>query len=126
MYENALNNEAEVSFTTSYSIHASLRNEREDRATFTDGGHNLSVDPRLTSDYHLHRNSPAIDAGQCGAKRYVLNTYYRIAPTEDMDGEERPGWGEYTGCDIGADEYFHNMFCFPVRTTTGVMTMICM
>ncbi|WP_028580208.1 hypothetical protein [Desulfogranum japonicum] len=125
LYENALNNEAEVSLTSSYSILSSINNE-ENQSVFTDGGHNLSVDPCLRSDYHLRRNSPAIDAGQCGTRLLPLNTYYRIAPLKDIDGEDRPPWGEYTGCDIGADEYFPRMLCFPIRTGKGDMTMICM
>ena len=62
----------------------------------------LNVDPLLDNSHHLRSGSPAIDSGQCG---YLLLTYRRVAPYTDIDGDERPGYGEYWGCDIGADEY---------------------
>jgi hypothetical protein len=69
--------------------------------------HETDADPGLNSTYHLTRGSPAKDVGLCG---YLtgggpLYQYYRVAPYDDIDGDQRPGWGKFTGCDIGADEY---------------------
>ncbi len=71
--------------------------------TYIEGQGNLSIDPRLKSDQHLLKNSPLIDAGQCG--HYLLGNYIRVAPYIDIDGEKRPGSSEISGCDIGADEF---------------------
>ena len=64
-------------------------------------------DPQLNSTYHLQKGSPAIDAGLCG--EWINNgwfyLYKRIAPYDDIDGDNRPGFGKIFGCDIGADEY---------------------
>jgi hypothetical protein len=92
--------------------------------TYIEGVGNLNVDPKLMSNYHLSRNSPLIDAGQCGT--YLLSIYRRIAPYSDIDGQSRPGFGETTGCDIGADERHSSQLCFPVKNSSGEITIICM
>jgi hypothetical protein len=51
---------------------------------------NLSVDPLLTSDYHIEATSPVIDKGTSVE-----------APLKDMDGQGRP---KGAAVDIGADE----------------------
>lgn len=90
---------------------------------YTDGGHNLNVDPQLDNTYHLRPGSPAVNAGICG---YKFFTYFRIAPYDDIDGDSRPGFGELTGCDIGADEILPSDVCFPVRNQSGGFSIICM
>jgi len=70
--------------------------------------HEVHGDPRLNSAYHLQKGSAAIDTGLCGNWDYSnpnLPTYKRIAPYDDIDGDNRPGFGVILGCDIGADEY---------------------
>lgn len=67
------------------------------------GPGNLNADPSFDTDFHLLSKSPAIDKGQCGVK--ILNIYIRRAPYDDIDGDLRPGFGKFWGCDIGADEY---------------------
>jgi len=65
-------------------------------------------DPQLNSSYHLQKGSPAIDAGICGKWDYSIPwapRYIRIAPLDDIDGDNRPGFGKIFGCDIGADEF---------------------
>jgi hypothetical protein len=94
---------------------------------YTDGGHNLDVDPELDNTYHLRPGSPAVDAGICGFKLLIFGTYLRIAPYDDIDGDSRPGFGEFTGCDIGADELRSDLnLCFPVRNQSGGFGIICM
>jgi len=90
---------------------------------YTDGGHNRDVDPKLDNTYHLSPGSPAVNAGICG---YKFFTYFRIAPYDDIDGDIRPGFGELTGCDIGADEILPSDVCFPVRNQSGGFSIICM
>jgi len=62
----------------------------------SDAYHNIFLDPHFvdasTRDYHLHGDSPAIDAG-CDQQ---------YAPDEDMDGDSRPQGAHH---DMGADEY---------------------
>ncbi len=69
--------------------------------------HEIHGDPLLNSTYHLQKGSPAIDAGLCG--EWINNgwfyLYKRIAPDDDIDGDNRPGFGKIFGCDIGADEF---------------------
>ncbi len=91
--------------------------------SYNDSPTNLDVDPRLDTRYRLAGNSPAIDAAQCGFNAII---YVRVAPLDDIDGEERPGWGELTGCDIGADEYHDDGFCVPLRTPSGSTSLICL
>ncbi|MCB0113328.1 MAG: hypothetical protein KDD84_04550, partial [Caldilineaceae bacterium] len=50
----------------------------------------VDLPPNLLGDYHLSNESPAVDAGTSAG-----------APTDDIDGENRPMWSSY---DIGADE----------------------
>ncbi|MCF8055937.1 MAG: hypothetical protein K9K37_04790 [Desulfocapsa sp.] len=123
LYENALNNSASVSVIASYSILGTMQNE-QDRGIFTDNGHNLNIDPMLNATYHLREGAPAIDKGVCGY--YAFYNYYRVAPEKDMDDQARPGVGMLTGCDIGADEYYPSMLCFPVRSKMGTTSMICL
>ncbi len=75
---------------------------------YVDGGHNLSTDPKLFSSHRLHSGSPAINRGQCGTNFVV---YQRVAPYDDIEGDPRPGFGQLTGCDIGADEF---VFAWPL------------
>ena len=70
---------------------------------YNPGPGNLNADPSFDTDFHLLSRSPAIDKGQCGVK--ILNIYIRRAPYDDIDGDLRPGFGKFWGCDIGADEY---------------------
>ncbi len=88
---------------------------------FVYGANNLSVDPILTSSYLLQSASPAINTGQCG---YNSTSYNRVAPYDDIEADIRPGFGQLTGCDIGADEYA-SLLCFPVKSKQGQTTMIC-
>ena len=72
----------------------------------TDYVSNITQDPNLVNpsagDLHLKATSPAIDAG---ISAYLKFVYRRIAPYDDIDGDERTPYGEYESCDIGADEY---------------------
>jgi hypothetical protein len=63
---------------------------------------NNTVDPLVDSTGHLQSGSPAIDSAVCGIE--VSGHYERIAPYEDIDGDQRPGDSWTTCCDIGADE----------------------
>lgn len=87
------------------------------------GSHIYTADPGLNDSYALTRGSFAVNAGQCGRKT-ILGVYRRVAPYDDIDGDKRPGFGQLTGCDIGADEY-NALLCFPVRNHNGGMTIIC-
>jgi hypothetical protein len=107
-----------------YSIIGNVENSLSKPGTYNDNGHNVNVDPYLDNIYHLKSGSPAIDAAQCGYK--LLGHYSRVAPYEDIDGDGRPGIGEVTGCDIGADEYVGNPLCFPVKSKNGEIAIICM
>jgi hypothetical protein len=90
--------------------------------TYIEGQGNLSIDPRLNTNQHLLKKSPLIDAGQCG--HYLLGNYIRVAPYIDIDGEKRPGYGETSGCDIGADEYYASRLFFPVKGRSGRTSII--
>ena len=76
-----------------------------------DEGHNMASAPRFVDaacgDLHLEKGSPAIDAGICGelTNNSGNMTYERIAPYDDIDGDQRPGDRTLVGCDIGADEF---------------------
>ncbi len=87
-----------------YSILGEIYNYPSAPGTYNDNGHNLNVDPRLNSSYHLRAGSPAIDAARCGYLYFP--DYTRVAPYDDIDGDSRPGFGVSTGCDIGADEWY--------------------
>ncbi len=91
--------------------------------TYNDNGHNLDIDPKLDSRYHLNPNSPMIDQAQCGLK---FITYKRVAPYDDIDNENRPGFGVLRGCDIGADEYHDDTMCVPVRAKNGKVAVFCL
>jgi hypothetical protein len=88
------------------------------------GTENQNIDPELDGTGHLENGSPAIDAAQCGY--YVYPIYQRVAPYDDIDGDQRPGSGKLTGCDIGADEYKDETLCFPVKSKNGKIAVICL
>jgi hypothetical protein len=76
-----------------------------DTKNFYHGYHNTHLNPALDKSYHLSDGSPAEDKGLCGEIIPNSDDYERYAPYDDIDGDERPGWKEELGCDIGADEY---------------------
>ncbi len=86
-----------------YSIIGEIYNSQNYSGTYNDNGHNINIDPRLNSTYHLNADSPAIDTALCGF--YSTPYYLRVAPYDDIDGDQRPGIPKVSGCDIGADEY---------------------
>ena len=90
---------------------------------YNDNGNNLDVNPVLDSRYHLADNSPLIDKAQCGYT--IFNTYQRVAPYDDIDGEKRPGFGVISGCDMGADETSGG-FCVPFKTPAGKVGIFCL
>lgn len=92
-------------------------------STYTDYGNNLNVDPLLDSNLHLRDGSAAIDAARCGFSS--LLGYLRVAPYDDIDGDKRPGYGELSDCDIGADEYQDPM-CMPIQSKSGKIAVICL
>ncbi|PTN33780.1 hypothetical protein [Desulfonatronum sp. SC1] len=91
--------------------HSILGNVNVPSGVFTDLGNNLNADPRLDSEQHLTFPSPARNAGICGSYRTIngIPFYIRIAPYDDFDGQNRPGFGVRYGCDIGADEFFGSL-----------------
>ena len=106
-----------------HSIVGEIDNAPDNPGTYNDNGHNMNIDPQLDGTYHLNPGSPAIDAAQCGLQGFP---YIRVAPYDDIDGDSRPGYGELTGCDIGADEYVAEPICFPVKSQNGKTAIICM
>ena len=83
--------------------------------TYNEGQGLLNQNPQFlipTFNFHLKAASPMIDRGLCGIG--VGNLYLRYAPYDDIDGDPRPGYGERTGCDIGADERFVHSLLVPV------------
>jgi hypothetical protein len=113
---------ASTTVTASYSDIGEVFKNPHD--AYIEGSSNLNINPILQNNQHLTGNSPLIDAGRCGY--YSPPFYIRIAPYIDIDGESRPGHGETTGCDIGADEYHASPLCFPVKASSGRVTIICM
>ncbi len=69
--------------------------------------HEIHGDPLLNATSHLQKGSAAIDTGICGewTNNGSFYLYKRIAPYDDIDGDNRPGFGKIFGCDIGADEF---------------------
>ena len=82
-----------VTVNTSYNIYF---NNTANTQGFLISGSDLTVDPQLTTDYHLKANSPAIDAGT-----------HTNAPGRDIDREPRAmiGTSGFYKIDIGADEF---------------------
>lgn len=80
----------------------------KESGTFTDEGGNRIADPLFVNlgsgNIHLMPGSPAINSGIC-ANLPAPGMSGRIAPYDDIDGDKRPGDGNYTGCDIGADQF---------------------
>ncbi|HEU0209640.1 MAG TPA: FG-GAP-like repeat-containing protein [Candidatus Udaeobacter sp.] len=79
--------------TTSYNIYFGNTTNTQG---FALSGTDLTVNPQLTSDYHLNASSPAIDAGT-----------HMNAPSRDIDREPRAMIGNsgLYKIDIGADEF---------------------
>jgi len=75
--------------------------------------------------YGRENKHPLIVFFFCGFKPLIFGNYIRIAPYDDIDGDRRPGFGELTGCDIGANE-LRSGLCFPVRNRSGGISIICM
>ena len=101
LYENT---GGTITFNMNYCIFGEYATEAG-TPTFA-STHEVDADPGLKSTYHLTGGSPAKNAGLCG---YLTGIgpyqYHRVAPYDDIDGDQRPGWGKLMGCDIGADEY---------------------
>lgn len=91
--------------------------------TYTPGTGMVNVDPKTEHDGHLSENSPVRGLAQCGSNIIV---YQRVAPYDDIDGEDRPGWGSLLGCDMGADQFYPSIFCFPLNGQGGKLGIICM
>jgi dockerin type I repeat protein len=74
-----------------------------DTTNYSQGG-NIKSDPLLTADFHLQYGSPAIDAGDNTALRFI--SFYSLENT-DFEGDPRVIDGNGDGnavVDIGADE----------------------
>ena len=88
-----------------------------DQDGYESGTGNISVDPGFIStaqnaqDVRLRPGSPVAGLGICG--RSPLGIYSRIAPYDDFEDDDRPGWGVITGCDMGADQIH------PIEVTTS-------
>jgi len=78
--------------TLDYNLLWDCRDCGNPHSSMPAGPHDMCADPKLTDDYHLTVNSPAINTG--------IGTY---APSMDFDDEPRPA---SMGYDIGADEYY--------------------
>ncbi len=95
---------ASLTFTADYCI---LGGRQTIGTVSYNSSHEVHGDPLLDSTYHLIKGSAAINAGICGKLVDIggIQTYERVAPLDDIDGDKRPGFGKFLGCDIGADEY---------------------
>ena len=115
---------AAMSVTANYSDIGEVRIP----SYYTPGAGNINVDPKLSSTTKLLRGSPAIDTARCGYYYSINNIpmYSRVAPWDDIENQARPGFGEIFGCDMGADEFFHSPLCFPVKNSSGSVSIICM
>ena len=84
---------AGVTVSTSYNIYYGNTTNAQG---FSLSGTDLTVNPQLTSDYHLNAGSPAIDAGT-----------HTNAPNRDIDRQPRAmiGTSGLYKIDIGADEF---------------------
>ena len=64
---------------------------------------NINANPKLDSDFHLAGSSPCRNSALCGYSAF--GSYIRVAPYSDIDGDDRPPYGAFLGCDMGADEF---------------------
>ncbi len=111
IYLNQLNNST-LSLNANYCILGA--HQSSGNVTYNSSNERQD-DPMLDGTWHLQKGSPAIDTGLCGTWFDDLQGhrfYIRVAPSYDIDGDSRPGFGEFLGCDIGADEY--KFFSWPM------------
>ena len=101
------NDQSWITLNSNYSIVGNHREFGDHSHLSYHSSHEIHEDPLLNTAYHLKKGSPAIDAGICGTwtNNGGILTYERIAPLDDIDGDKRPGFGKFLGCDIGADEF---------------------
>ncbi len=117
-------NDSSVEVNASYSDIGEVNNNG---GTYIDGDGNRNEDPQISDpshlDYRLAPTSAMIDRGRCGNWIYLYPPgkmiYMRAAPYCDFEEEFRPGYGEETGCDIGADEFYPHRYVNPGGDDTG-------